>query len=142
MATEERNAWALLAVGLATLVGYVGALLDRAAEGPITAVAYQPLLLGAIALAIVVSIALIVGLGIAFGYDAGGPDERDRAIQGLGTRVGQAFLVLGGLSAMAMAMTGWDHFWIAHTLAFGFWAAGILEGVARVAAYRWGLPSW
>jgi hypothetical protein len=142
VATEERNAWARLGVGILTLLGYVTALVLRADGGPVSEVAYQPLLLGAIGLAVIVSIVVTIVLGLALGDGWSTPDERDRAIQHLGTRVGQAFLVIGGLAAMAMAMATWDHFWIANTLALGFWASGVLECVAKVAAYRWGVPTW
>jgi hypothetical protein len=142
VAPEERNAWAGLAVGVVVLVGYVLALAARADGGPLTEVAYQPLLLGAIGLGVVAMVALVVGLAMVTGEAANVADERDREIQHLGTRVGQAFLVIAGLAAMGMAMAEWHPFWIAHTLALGFWLASALEGVARVSAYRWGVPPW
>ena len=39
-----------------------------------------------------------------------------------------------------MAMAEWDWFWIANTMYLGFALSGILEGIAKVVAYRRGLP--
>ena len=68
------------------------------------------------------------------------PDERDRAIERLGVQVGQAFLIIGGLSALLMALAEWEWFWIANVLYFGFALSGILEGISKVTAYRRGVP--
>ena len=67
-------------------------------------------------------------------------DERDREIARFSKNVGQAFLVIGGLAALLMAMAEWDWFWIANTLYLGFALSGILEGTTKVVSYRRGLP--
>ena len=70
----------------------------------------------------------------------GGLLERDREIARFSTHAGQAFLVIGGLAALLMAMAEWDWFWIANTLYLGFALSGILEGTTKVVSYRRGLP--
>ena len=56
--------------------------------------------------------------------------------------MGQAWIVIGALAAMLMAMAEWDWFWIANVIYFGFAIGSIFECVAKVVAYRRGIPQW
>jgi hypothetical protein len=69
----------------------------------------------------------------------GRSDQRDRDIAHMGDRVGQAFMVIGGLGAIVLCAVEADGFWIANTLFFGFALSALVGGVARVIAYRRGL---
>jgi MFS family permease len=132
----------MLVIAVAGLVVYLTLLLAGRNGEPIEDVHYQPLMIGtilaAIALGIVVSI--IISIRAHLAGDSDKPDERDQAIGRFGSNVSQAFLVIGGLAGLLMAMVEWDWFWIANAIYLGFALAGILEGVAKVVAYRRGLP--
>ena len=65
-------------------------------------------------------------------------DQRDREIEWFGDRIGQAFLVLGGLGGLVLAMTRADWFWIGNAIFAGFVLSAILGGIARLVAYRRG----
>ncbi|MBN9200311.1 MAG: hypothetical protein J0H70_02835, partial [Microbacterium chocolatum] len=66
-------------------------------------------------------------------------DQRDRDIAHLGSRVGQAFLVLAGLVVIVLCAFRVDWFWIAQTMFYGFALSSIVGGVASVILYRRGL---
>ncbi len=146
MGYEERNAWVALVVGVGALVGYVVALVSRADGAPMTEVDYQPLLIATVvigvAVMIVATVASTILARIATGDAEPRGDQRDREIARFGERVGHAFLVVGALAAMLMAMAEWDFFWIANVLFAAFAVSAMVEGVAKVSAYRWGLPQW
>jgi hypothetical protein len=113
--------------------------------GPLVDVAYQPVMLWTIAGAIVVTIvATIVGhiIGGIAGGDRPTTDQRDREIGRFGSHVGQPLVVVGGTAALLMALAEWDWFWIANVLFVCFALSGLLESVARIVAYRRGLPQW
>jgi hypothetical protein len=146
MGYEERNAWIGLVVGVATLVGYLVLLVVRADGGPVTEVDYQPLLIGTVVVGIVaVIIATIIWTivtTVRTGEQDFRGDRRDKEIARFGERIGHAFLVIGALAAMLMAMAEWDFFWIANVIFVAFAVSAMVEGIAKVSAYRWGLPQW
>ena len=93
-------------------------------------------------MAIVVSVGIRIAIAVR-DRDAGqGADQRDREISAFGSRMGQSFVVIGGLAAMLMAVAEWDWFWIANVIYLCFALSGITESIARIAAYRTGLPQW
>jgi MFS family permease len=142
VAVREKQAWAMLVIAVAGLGIYLALLLASRDGGPIEDVHYQPLMIGTILAAIVAGIvvSIIISIQANLAGDSDRPDERDQAIARFGTNVSQAFLVIGGLSGLLMAMAEWDWFWIANVIYLGFALAGILEGVAKVVTYRRGLP--
>ena len=141
MSLEERNAWMMLVVAVAGLVVYPALVLAAADGGPLVDVKYQPLMLWVIGVSIAIGIvgAIVNGIRVNLAGERE-TDERDREIARFSTNVGQAFLVIGGLAALLMAMAEWDWFWIANTLYLGFALSGILEGTTKVVSYRRGLP--
>ena len=142
MGFEERNAWMMLSLGVVALLVYLTLVLTAADGGSLTDVNYQPLMLWVIGISIAVGITggIINGISTNIAGERDKPDERDREIARFSTSVGQAFLVIGGLAALLMAMAEWDWFWIANTLFLGFALSGILEGTTKVVSYRRGLP--
>ncbi|MFY9712105.1 MAG: hypothetical protein WAK00_01410 [Microbacterium sp.] len=143
MVYEERNAWAGLVVGVASMAVYIWLVLQQAAGGPLTAVDWLPLMLWTIGVSIAVMIVISILSGIAAGLtDDGGvgkADVRDRDISHMGDRVEKAFLVIAGLGVIALCAVGADVFWIANTMFLGFAVSSFVGGVARVIAYRRGL---
>jgi hypothetical protein len=142
MTYEERTTWAQLVVAVVGTLAYVVIVLGKADGGPLVEVAYQSTMLWVIGLSILASILLSIGFSIASGERSFRSDQRDREIGAFGTRMGQAWLVIGALAAMLMAMAEWDWFWIANVIYLGFAISAIFECVAKVVAYRRGLPRW
>ncbi len=143
MAREERAAWVGLVVTAIAMAVYAVVLTVRAGSTPIERVDWLSVMIWTIVASIVVSIVVnIVWGSIA---DAGQPrgtrfaDERDREISRMGDRVGQAFMVIAGLGAIALCAVDAAPFWIANTVFAGFVLSSLVGGLARVVAYRRGL---
>ena len=143
MVYEERNTWAGLIVTVIALVVYVVVTLQAAAGRALTEVDWLPIMLWTIGGGIVGSILLSIVWGMAVARrdpdGVGRSDQRDRDIERAGDRVGQAFLVIGGLGAIALCAIEADWFWIANTVYFGFALSALVGGTARVIMYRRGL---
>lgn len=142
MTYEERTTWAQLLVAIVGTLTYIVIVLGKADGGPLVDVAYQSTLLWVIGLSIVASILLSITFSIVSGERSFRSDQRDKEISAFGTRMGQAWIVIGALAAMLMAMAEWDWFWIANVIYFCFALSAIFEGVAKVVAYRRGIPQW
>ena len=142
MSYEERTTWAQLLVGVVGPLAYVVIVLGQADGGPLVEVAYQSTMLWVIGISIVASILLSIVFSIASGERTFRRDQRDREISAFGARMGQAWMIIGGFAALAMAMAEWDWFWIANVIFLCFALSGIFECVAKVVAYRRGIPQW
>jgi hypothetical protein len=141
MTLEERRAWIRMLAGVGAYVTYVVTVLARTDGRKLTETPYAATLLWSIVAAIVVSIVVeIVVNTVRRGSMV--TDERDRAIGRLGDRVGQAFVIIGALAAMLMAMADWHPFWIANVVYLCFALSMALGSIAKVLAYRGSLPQW
>lgn len=143
MVYEERNTWVGLIVSAIGMTVYVIVILQQAGGGPVTDVVWWPIMLWTIGLSIVVSIVVSILWGILAGMrdpdGVGKSDMRDRDIARMGSRVGQAFLVIAGLGVLVLCALEADWFWIANTMYFGFALSAFVGGVASVIAYRRGM---
>ena len=143
MVYQERNTWASLVVTLVALAVYIVLVLQQADGRALTEIDWAPLMLWTIGLSILASIVVSILWGMLAGMrepsEVGRSDQRDRDIAHLGDRVGQAFMVIGGLGAIVLCAVQADLFWIANTVFFGFALSAIVGSVARVVAYRRGL---
>lgn len=142
MAFEEKRAWIMLVVSVCVYAVYVVLVLGRAGEVPLAEVPYVSTLLWSIGVACAVTIVLGIALGIVSPEGAGKRDQRDREIDRFGGHVGQSFLVVGGLAALALALVEADHFWIANAVYLGFFLSAVLGSIARIFAYRRGFQPW
>jgi len=142
MGVREKNALAMLVIAVAGVAVYLTLVFVNLDGASLTSLNYQPFMLWTIGLGIAAGIVVHITLSIRAGLagESQDADERDREIERFGTNVGQAFLVIGGLAGLLMALAEWDWFWIANALYFGFALSAILEGIAEVVAYRRGLP--
>ena len=131
MANEEKRAWVY---GLVSFVSYAIYLLVLL----LTDLSYIPVLLGAVVGAIVLSIVLQIAVTVRTAREP--KDERDREIGHFGEYVGQGAVVLGAVTALVLAMAEAGYFWVANAIYLGFVLSALLSSVARIAAYRWGLP--
>ena len=59
-----------------------------------------------------------------------------------GETVGQAFVVIGAVGAMLLALFEFEYFWIANVIYLCFILSAILSSIARIVAYRSGMPRW
>ncbi|MGH3758840.1 hypothetical protein [Actinophytocola sp.] len=141
MAFEEKRAWIMLGTSVGAYAVYLAVVLGRVGDGPVGDVAYVVPLLWSIGGAIVAAIVLGI-LAVAFSRDAPQTDARDREIGRFGEYVGQSFVVIGGVAALAMAMLELDYFWIANTVYLCFVLSAILGSIAKIFAYRRGFHPW
>lgn len=143
MAYEERNTWIGLVVSVAGLAVYVVLVLQQADGGELTDVMWWPIMLWTIVGSIVAVIVINIVWGIltsSGGRDGiGTADQRDRDIARMGSRVGQAFLVIAGLGVIVLCAVQANVFWIANTMYLGFVLSAFVGGIASVIAYRRGL---
>ncbi|TFC32207.1 hypothetical protein E3O55_06045 [Cryobacterium sp. MDB1-18-2] len=142
MSALEKQAWIRLGTAIAAYATYLGFILIREDGIPLPEVPYVPALLWTIGGAIVVSIVLDILVSILSPRDAGQADQRDREIARFGDTVGQSFVVIGGVAALLMALLQLPYFWIANAVYLAFVLSAVLGGIARLVAYRRGLPQW
>ncbi|MEV8098596.1 hypothetical protein [Kitasatospora sp. NPDC085879] len=142
MATEEKRAWIMVVVTVCAYAAYAAVVLGRADGGPLTAAPYAAPLLWSVGLAILASILLHIAASLVSKDGGRQKDQRDREIHRFGDHVGQSFVVLGAVAALAMAMAGWDRFWIANTVYLAFVLSALLGSAAKIVAYRRGFGPW
>lgn len=142
MAFGEKRAWVMAIVTLVGSVTYVTLILRRADGIPLVEVPYVATMLWVIGAAIAATVLLEIVLAIVSPRDHGKRDQRDRQIDRLGEYVGHAFVIIGGVSALALAMAEMAHFWIANTLYVMFALAGVLASVTKIIAYRRDFTTW
>jgi cell division protein FtsW (lipid II flippase) len=142
MSFEEKSAWVMGLLAIGAYTAYIIIVFGMAASTPLVEVPYVAPLLWTIGASIVASIVLHIVLGILSPKDAGKKDQRDKEIYRFGEYIGQSFVVIGGVAALAMAMAEMDHFWIANVIYLAFVLSAILGSVAKVVAYRKGFQPW
>lgn len=140
MTLTEKRAWCLLAASVGAYAWYV-VVVARRIDGPVQETPYVTALLWSLGAAIVLNIAAETVLSIFNPRGARKKDERDRAIDRLGDQVGQAFVVIGGLVALLMALAEWHWFWIANVLYLGFVLSAVLGSVAKIIMNRSTIPN-
>jgi hypothetical protein len=142
MTHEEKRAWIQLLVSVVAYAVYVAIVLSRADGRPLPEVPYAATLLWTVGAAIVASIVIEIALAVVNPRASRVSDVRDREIGQLGERTGQAFVVIGAVAAMLMALAEWDWFWIANVVYLCFMLSAVLSGVTKVVVYRRSFPQW
>lgn len=142
MTHEEKRAWIIAVLALGTYAVYLAVILTRAAGTPLAEVSYASTLLWAVGISVAASIVLSIAVSIGAPKGANRRDQRDREINRFGEYVGQSFVVLGGVVALAMALAEVNQFWIANVIYAGFTLSAIVGCAAKLAAYRWGFQPW
>ncbi|MDJ0461105.1 hypothetical protein [Streptomyces sp. H27-C3] len=142
MALEEKRAWIMAVVAVAGYAAYLAVVLGRTGSAPLAEVSYVAPLLWSVGAAIVAAIVLNIAAAAASPQDAGKKDVRDREINRFGEYVGQAFVVIGGVSALCMAMAELSYFWIANVIYLAFVLSSLLASTAKIVAYRRGFQPW
>ena len=141
MAYEEKRAWIMLVVSAVSYAVYAALVLGRSATRPLWEVPYAATLLWVVGASIVASIVLNIAASIGSSGDRR-VDQRDREIGRFGDRIGQSFVVVGGVLAMLLAMFEIGYFWIANVIYLAFTLSAVLGSVARIVGYRKGYHAW
>ncbi|AWB96773.1 hypothetical protein DCE93_03545 [Agromyces badenianii] len=143
MSYEEKGTWVYLVVAVAGYGVYLFLVLPQLlGETPVGAIDYVPAMLWTIGGAIVAAIVLRILVEIVAPSGSTRGDVRDKEIDRLGERVGNAFLVIGALAALVLAMLQGGYFWIANVIYLCFVLSAILSSVTKVIVYRRGVPTW
>jgi len=142
MTIEERRAWIMMTVSVAAYATYVVLVLGRAHDGPLAGVAYEKTLLWTVGGAIAATIVLNIAAAAVFPDGSGKKDQRDREIYRFGEYIGSSVVVLGAVSALAMALLEWSYFWIANAIYLAFVLSALLSSTAKIFAYRKGFHQW
>lgn len=142
MSYEEKGVWVSLAIAVGGYSVYLALVLPLLAEHPPGEVDYVPPMLWTIGGAIVAGIVLRILVEMFAPSESRANDVRDKEIDRLGERVGNSFLVIGALGALALAMLDAETFWIANVIYLGFALSALLAGIAKLVAYRRGVPRW
>lgn len=138
MAAEEKSAWIMLFLAIVAPITYVIWVLNDAGDGPLVDAPY----VWPMVFTIVGSIVLSIILHIFFAPQMGKKDQREREIHRFGEYTGYAFITIGALAAMVFSWFEFDHFWIANVVYLCFILSAILGSIAKIVAYRAGLPRW
>lgn len=142
MAYQEKSAWIM---GILAIVGYASyllMLLAQATYGPLAEADYVPAMLWSIGGAIIISILLHIIVSAISPRARAQSDPRDKEISRFGEYTGQAFVVLGAVGALAMALAKFDQFWIANLIYLAFVLSALLGSVAKIVGYRRGFQTW
>jgi uncharacterized membrane protein (DUF485 family) len=139
VAVEEKRAWAMAVIAVLGYAAYVLVVLLGADGRPLAEAPYAGALVWTIVFGIVAGIVTGIWFGIAARNDGLQVDERDREIGRFGDHVGQSFVVIGGVSAMALAVFEAPYFWITNVLYLCFVLSAVLGSVAKIFAYRRGM---
>ncbi|GAB3842317.1 hypothetical protein GCM10029963_15160 [Micromonospora andamanensis] len=142
MTHQEKRAWIMLVVSAIGYAVYVTVVLSRVGDGRLDSTPYAGTLFWTIGGAIAATMVLEIGMGIVNPRASRVSDVRDREIGRLGDHVGQAFVVIGAVSAMLMAMAQWHWFWIANVIYLCFVLSAVIGSLAKVIVYRRGVPQW
>lgn len=136
MSFDEKNSWVYLVTAVA---GYATYLILLAVLGPAS---YVPLLLWTVGGAIVVNILASIVISATDPKEGRRRDARDREVKAFGERIGQAFVVIGAVAALVLALVEGPWFWIANAVYAGFVLSAVVGSLATLVGYRKGVPAW
>jgi hypothetical protein len=143
MPFQEKSAWSTLLIAVAVIVAYPLALSSRTPDPAlISEVNYVWPMLSAALGWIVASIVLHIAIAAVSPAEANIQDERDREVARFADNIGFYLLSLAAVGGIALAMLEFPHFWIANGLFGALALSALLSSVARIVAYRRGLPLW
>ncbi|MEU6312221.1 hypothetical protein [Streptomyces sp. NPDC047014] len=142
MAVEEKRAWIMIVLTVASYGAYLVLVLGRTGTAPLAETPYAAALLWTVGVSVVAAIAVHITVALLTPAEDNTRDQRDREIHRFGEYVGQSFVVLGGMTALALAMADIDQFWIANALYLAFVLSALLSSIAKICAYRLGFQPW
>lgn len=140
MSFEERHTWVGTAIGLAAIAAYILVIAGRAQDSPLTDVEWGwPMLVTVLAAG---GLYALVYLGMRLRHRGEATtDARDIEIDRYGELAGKGLASAAITAAVVMLALDVDTFWVAHTLFGGAYLSSLVGTVAKIAAYREGIPS-
>jgi hypothetical protein len=135
---EEKGQWVYLVANVVTLGAYVAIVLGQAGGRPLTDVDFIPILLGAIGVAIGLSIVGRIILEVLKPSDTYAADVRDRDIGRHGEYVSGTLLGVAMLVPFGLTLAQVDHFWIANAMYLAFAVSAFVGTAVKLVAYRRG----
>lgn len=138
MTYEEKGAWVYGLVALVVWTGYVVAVLQRGAGGPLTDVNYVPVLLWSLGISVLSTAVVRVLVEIVRPSDTHRADVRDRDIDRRGEYVGGAVLGIAMVVPFGLTLAEVDHFWIANAMYLAYVLGALVASVVKVVVYRRG----
>jgi hypothetical protein len=142
MTVEEKRAWVTIVTTVVAYAVYAVVVGRRLLDSSADDVRYQWAMVWAVGLSIASQIVFHVVASTFSDADARQKDARDHEIHRFAEFNGMGFLVIGAVAALLLALTEQSSFWIANALYLGFSLSAITSSVAKIAAYRGGLPTW
>lgn len=137
MTLQERRSWIYIVTSVLAYAGYLWWILTHAAD-PLTSTAYQKPLLVSIGIAIAVNVVAEIVLAMVKPVETL-MDVRDKEIRQIGDFTGSAFVVIGALGGLLLALAEKDYFWIANAIYLGFVLSAVLGSMTKIGLYRAGM---
>ena len=141
MTLQERRSWTFLVTSVVAYVGYVWYVVSHVGDASLTEAAYQKPLLVSVGAAIVANVGAEIVLAIVKPVDTR-RDVRDQEIARIGDFTGSAFVVVGAVAGLLLAVAEGAYFWIANAIYLGFVLSAIFGSFTKIMLYRRGVPSW
>jgi len=138
---EERSAWIMLVLAIVGYPVYLILLLTGATGAALPEADFAWPMIWTVAGSVAASVVLHALFRVYTDRDGNTRDERDRLIGRWADRAAYAFVVAGALAGLVLAMLRAEPFWIANAIFLGFFLSAALGSVAKIVAYRRGLPS-
>ena len=144
MSSNEKSAWIMVVVTIGVYATYLAIVLGRAENTTLADVSYVSTMLWAIGGFIPLAILGHIVVAAASPKDTEDfkKDERDRRIDRLSEYSAHSFVLIGGGSALFLAMAEVNHFWIANVIFLAFTLSSLFSSVRKIVAYRRGFTQW
>lgn len=142
MSFAEKSSWVYAVIAVVFPIIYIAMMAGELQRTQATVIEYQLPLLGSIGAAIVAAVLAHILIVATAPDDAGKEDERDKRIGDHGEYVTGLALAAAMLGVLALVLVEVEHFWIASAMYIAFAASGLAGTVAKIVAYRRGLPTW
>lgn len=143
MPFQEKSAWSTLIIAVVVMTVYSLSLVGRVPDlGSVTDVNYVWSMISAAIGWIVASIVFHIIIAASSPAEANIQDERDREVARFADNIGFYLLSFSAVGGIALAMLEYPHFWIANGLFAALALSALLSAMARIVAYRLGVPRW
>ncbi|MEU6343989.1 hypothetical protein ABZ883_23955 [Streptomyces sp. NPDC046977] len=142
MAVEEKRAWIMVVVTIASYAAYLTVVLGRAGGASPAGAPYVAALVWSVGAAIAASVLLHIAVSVTSAREGRVKDQRDREIHRFGEYVGHSFVVAGAVAGLVLAMAGSDRFWIANAIYLAFVLSAVVGSAAKIVSYRLGFHPW
>jgi len=138
MTFPEKSSIAMSAILVLVYGAYFSAVGRWATTDPAAEIAYQPLLIGAVVVLVILAVISHLLLAVVSPKQAAALDERDRLITVRAERIGGFVLAVGVFIGLLAAMIEMHQFFIAQFLLLALVLGQLSDEVAKVFLYRRG----